>query len=278
MNDSTRITVIMATYNCAKYLDECFTSILNQTYENFVVKIIDDCSSDDTVSFVEKWAQKDKRIQFLGIHEENKGLTVTLNELLEEVDTELVARMDADDACLPQRFEKQVEFLDAHPNVSIVGTWAEDFDDDGNFIKVRKVPIKHEDIRKMIIKASPMIHPSVMMRTKDVKSIGGYDTRFRVAQDINLWYRFLGAGLTMANIPEIHMKYRVNPNHAKKRSFKHRMLDAKIRIGGTKLIKASLLERITAVSIPLVLGIMPAGITKLILKYSEKIDPRQKIK
>ncbi|WP_223701287.1 glycosyltransferase [Sutcliffiella deserti] len=270
------VTFMISTYNCDTTIDEAFESIANQTYKNFLVKIIDDNSKDHTLEKVKNWCERDERFQLINIHKENTGLTSSLNEILESVDTPYAARMDADDICLPERLEKQMKYLEEHPEISVLGTWAKDIDENGTFIRDRRVPTDHFNIRKVIVKASPMIHPSVIMKTEHLKDVTGYNTSYRVAQDIDLWFRFIGKGYKLANIPEYLMLYRVITGHAKKRGIKHRWLDAKIRWRGTRVIESTPMERMTAVSIPILLGIMPSFVTSQLMKYSKYIDPRQK--
>ncbi|MGD6831735.1 glycosyltransferase [Sutcliffiella halmapala] len=272
------VTFMISTFNCDTTIDEAFESIANQTYKHFKVKIIDDNSKDLTLEKVKKWCELDDRFELINVHSVNTGLTSSLNEILDSVDTPFVARMDADDICMPERLEKQMKYLADNPDVSVLGTWAKDIDENGNFIKERRVPTDHQNIRKVIVKASPMIHPSVIMKTDHLKTLKGYNTNYRVAQDIDLWFRFIGRGYKMANLPEYLMLYRVITNHAKKRGLKHRWLDAKIRWRGTREIKSNPLDRLMAVSIPILLGILPSFITSLLMKYSKYIDPRQKTK
>ncbi|MEH7239560.1 glycosyltransferase, partial [Bacillus sp. JJ1562] len=192
--------------------------------------------------------------------------------------TEYIARMDADDISLPNRFLEQVEFLDNNSNVSVVGSWAYQINDYGEVKNTRYTPIKNEDIRKLILKASPMIHPTVMFRKEDIMSLGGYNIKYRYAQDYDLWFRCLSNGLELHNIGKPLLEYRVSENHSKKRGMKHRLLDASIRWNGSKLLGVPLFNRLISVSIPIVLGIMPNFLRKIIMKYGNRIDPRTKYK
>ncbi len=187
--------------------------------------------------------------------------------------------MDSDDICEPTRLEEQVKYLEEHPQISLVGSTAYQINDEGTRKEIiRRVPLNHHDIKKTIIKANPMIHPSVMFRREEIMKIGGYNEEYRTAQDYELWFRCLANGLQLANLDKPLISYRVSDNHADKRSLKYRLLDAKIRWNGTKELGVSYPKRLGSVSIPLILGIMPSWLKKLALRYSHKIDPRQKVK
>ncbi|SEM66126.1 Glycosyl transferase family 2 [Mesobacillus persicus] len=272
-----KLTVIMATYNADKYLEEALNSLLNQTYTNFIVKIIDDNSSDNTVSLIKELNIKDGRIQLVQTNDKNIGLTKNLNILIELSDTEYIARMDADDISHPERFEKQISFMENNKNVSAVGTWAYNIDENGGEIGKRYVPTDVVSIENMIGKANPMLHPTVMMRTEKIKSVNGYNEKYRLAQDYDLWYRCLAVNLELANIPEFLFSYRMIDNHVSKRKMKHRLIDAKIRWNGTRALNYALAKRIIYTSIPVILGLMPDFLKRVALKFSKHIDPRQRL-
>jgi glycosyltransferase EpsE len=263
-----RITVIMATYNDEAFISECLKSLTNQTFKDFLVKIIDDNSSDKTVDIIEEWCQKDSRVTLVGKNDNNMGLTKNLNKLIALVDTEFIARMDGDDICLPTRFEKQMDFLKANPEYSVVGTCAFDIDEYGNVIKDRLFPETNNQVRKAISKYNPVLHPSVIIKTQDLKDLKGYDEAFRFVQDYDLWFRFLSNNKKIYNMKDQLLKYRVITTHHKKRNFKYRMIDAKIRWRGTRALNESIFNRILSVLIPFTLGIMPVFMKRYLVRYS----------
>ncbi|WP_143414826.1 glycosyltransferase [Geobacillus sp. E263] len=272
-----KVAVILSTYNAEKYLEDCLQSISNQTYQNFVVNIIDDSSRDNTVSIIRRWCQRDERFRLVAIHEENKGLTKTLNELLSIGDYDYIVRIDADDLMMPERIEKQLQYLENNPDVSVVGSWAIEIDENNLLGKIRKVPLELEKIKELMPKVNPVIHPSVMFRRKDIMSIGGYNENFRFAQDYDLWFRCIANGLKIANLNEPLIKYRVSSTHVEKRRMGYRILDAKIRWNGTKIIGCRLTTRLFATALPIVFGLIPDSLKKVAMCYSNKIDPRQKV-
>jgi glycosyltransferase involved in cell wall biosynthesis len=138
-----RISVVMSVYNGEKYLRQAIESILQQTYTDFEFIIIDDGSTDSSREIIQSY--DDKRIRLV-INEQNIGLTKSLNKGIRLAKGEFIARMDADDISLPQRFEKQVAYLDSHPEVGVLGTYANIIDHRGKIINNIIFPTEHETI------------------------------------------------------------------------------------------------------------------------------------
>lgn len=251
---------------------------MNQTYKDFNVLIVDDNSSDNTKTIIRNWEKADGRIKLVRINNNNEGLTKNLNYLLNYSNSEYIARMDADDICEPNRLEEQVRYLNEHPDVSVVGTIAYQIDEnDEKKEALRRVPIDYDSIKKMIHIANPMIHPSVMFRREDILSIGGYNENYRTAQDYELWFRCLANNMKLANINKPLIQYRISSQHANKRNLKYRLLDARLRWNGTRMLSFPFHQRMIAASIPIVLGLMPNWLKNLAIRHSNKLDPRQKI-
>lgn len=199
-----KISVIMSVYNCEKYLKYAVDSILNQTYKDFEFIIINDGSTDKSREILESY--KDDRIKLF--NNKNKGLTKSLNEAIGYSKGEYIARIDADDIALPERFEKQVKFLDSNPEIVMCGTWADFINEDGEILREFRRPVTDRDIKREIVFHNPFIHPSVMMRKSVFDKIGLYDESFRHAQDYELWTRIVTKFKT-ANIPEKLLRYRL---------------------------------------------------------------------
>jgi glycosyltransferase involved in cell wall biosynthesis len=203
-NQKPKISVVMSVYNGDKYLKEAIESILSQTFTDLELIIINDGSTDRSREILESY--KDGRIRLF--NNTNKGLTKSLNEGIRYSNGEYIARMDADDVSMPNRFERQVSFLDSHPGIVMCGTWAQFTDKDGNDNGPYQTPVSGREIRTMLIKHSPFIHPSVMIRRNLFDKVGFYDESFRCAQDYELWTRVV-ALFDTANLPEVLLKYRV---------------------------------------------------------------------
>ena len=202
------VSVVMSAYNAERYLREAMDSMLAQTFRDFELILIDDGSKDATTKIANEYAAKDNRIRV--ISRPNKGLTVSLNEGLGLARAPLIARMDADDVALPQRFERQVAFLDDHPDVVVVGSHVELVDPYGVHIGNVEYPADHAAIDKRLIEKGEggvLPHPATMLRADAVRQVGGYREQFNNSEDLDLWLRLAEIG-RVANVPEILLKYR----------------------------------------------------------------------
>lgn len=204
--ESPHISVIMAVYNTEPYLEKTIRSVLAQTYEDFEFLIHDDGSSDGSREILYRMAKQDPRLDVSS--GENVGAAVARNVLIARARGNLLAIMDADDICAPTRFAEQVAWLDAHPDTVALGTWAIKIDADGRPISRLKPPLDHAriDANNMSGRTS-LVHPSVMLRRTAVERVGGYDRRFRYAQDKELWLRLAETG-GLANLPSYLLWYR----------------------------------------------------------------------
>ncbi|OMQ09871.1 glycosyltransferase [[Flexibacter] sp. ATCC 35103] len=201
MSSSPKITVLMPVYNCELYVKEAVDSILNQTFSDFEFIIIDDASTDSTVSIIKSY--NDPRIQLIE-KPQNSGYTNSLNNGLSIAKGEYIARMDGDDISLPERFAKQVAFLDANPGIILCGTLYQIIGKN----KISDHPLSHEEIKVKLISGCYIAHPTVMIRkTVLEQNKVEYDVKKEPAEDYDLWSRlaFLGE---LANIGEVLLYYR----------------------------------------------------------------------
>lgn len=196
------VSVLMPAYNAEKYIQESVESVLCQSYKDFEFIIIDDGSTDRTASLIESY--DDSRIQLIK-NPCNRGLIRTLNKGLGLARGTYVARMDADDICIPTRLCEQVNFMEANKNVGICGTWIEVF---GKYNFVQKYPTKNMEIKANLFLMNPLAHPSVIMRKV---LLDQYDLRYsnewKYVEDYELWQRALFC-MEFANIPQVLLKYR----------------------------------------------------------------------
>ncbi len=202
------LSVAMSVYNGERFLAEAIESVLSQSFTDFEFLILDDGSSDGTRALIERYASADSRIR--PIIRENRGLIASLNQLIEEARGTLVARMDADDVCKPERFARQVAFLAANPECGVVGSWTEDIDEFGDRYRLegRDHPLNHEDFLRAIEQGAPLLcHPAVIFRRDIVRAVGGYHAAFRHCEDMDLWLR-LASTTRIANLPERLLRYR----------------------------------------------------------------------
>lgn len=203
------ISVVMSVYNGEKYLVEAIDSVLSQSYNNFEFIIINDGSTDSSIDIINEYANKDNRI--VVIDRENKGLPYSLNEGITKAKGEYIARMDADDICLPDRFEKQLKYINEN-NLDLCGTFIEKF---GDNIKnhILKHPLEHNDIKFRLLFTSSFAHPTVMIK-KEVFHKVQYKSIYKVAQDYQLWVDIVNAEFKVGNLPEVLLKYRVHEEQA----------------------------------------------------------------
>ncbi len=207
-SNAPALSVAMSVYNGEQFLAPAIESILAQTFTDFEFLILDDGSQDATADIVRSYAAKDSRIR--PIIRENKGLIVSLNQLLAEARAPIVARMDADDISLPARFARQLQFLAEHPEIGVVGTWSQDTDENDNHYVCdgEEHPVHHDEFLRNMRDGGPLFcHPAVMYRRDLVLGVGGYHAAFKHCEDLDLWLR-LASVTRLANIPERHFIYR----------------------------------------------------------------------
>ena len=198
-----KITVIMPVYNASSYLEEAISSILNQTFDDFEFLIFNDGSTDNSADIVQSY--NDKRIKFIDSNL-NKGYVYHLNHCIDLAQGEYIARMDADDISLPRRFEKQVAFMDANPNVGVCGTW---FKIIGTGAEIRH-PVDNDSIRLALLNHCAIGHPTVMLRTHLLKEYGlRYESSFVPAEDYFFWVA-MSKHCDLANLPEFLLEYRIH--------------------------------------------------------------------
>lgn len=228
MINAPAISVTLSVYNGARFLAPAIESILAQSFRNFEFLILDDGSQDSTRSIIESYAARDPRIR--PILRENRGLIASLNQLLAEARAPIIARMDADDISLPERFAQQYAFLAEHPDYAVIGSWADDIDENDQPwpIDAPPHPISHEDFLERIRTGGPlMCHPAVMMRRDAILAVGGYHAAFRHCEDLDLWLRL--ANVTrLGSLPERLIRYRHYPNQVSSRHATEQQIGAAI--------------------------------------------------
>ena len=227
-----KISIIMGVHNGAHRFDEAIKSIMEQTYTNWEFVICDDGSSDNSYELLKKYEECDKRFRVIK-NEGNKGLPYTLNHCLAYCTGEYIARMDDDDYCYPDRFEKQVKFLEDHADISFVSSCVDLWD--GKKVIGRLMHSAYPSIRNLVYQTQ-FVHPATMFRANEVKKVGGYrvcrDTMR--GQDYDLFMRMYGAGYKGANLQHPVYRYLMDNNNIKRRTLKARVGEFKIRIHGYK--------------------------------------------
>lgn len=263
--DMARISVLMGIYNCASTLPEALDSLYAQTYQDFKIILCDDGSQDNTYEIAQKYAEKHDNIVLIS-NDENKGLNYTLNHCLEYADTEYCARMDGDDISLPTRFEKEIEFLDSHPEYAIVSCPMVYFDEEGDF---RFGTEKGEPNKNSFVKESPFCHAPCMVRTRAYKKVGGYTVSPKLlrVEDYHLWFKMYAAGYRGFNLPECLYKMRDDRNAIKRRTWQARKNEMYVKFLGAKLLNTPWPYRIYIIK-PIVAYLTPSWLYSLIHKKS----------
>ena len=258
-----KISVLMGIYNCADTLEQAVSSIRNQTYSNWELILCDDGSSDSTYEIAKKLKEEDERIILLK-NDVNKGLNTTLNKCLSAATGEYVARMDGDDDCLPERFEKQVAFLETHPEFQITSCPMKLFDENGEWGET-KVP--EQPTPEDVVCGIPITHAAVMMRRECMEAVGGYteDRRMLRVEDVNLWIKLYAAGYRCYNIQEPLYRMRNDQNALKRRKYRFRINSTRVRLQGCRILKLDWKCRLKAFR-PMIAGLIPAKLRQRIKK------------
>lgn len=218
MNTNPVVSVLMPVYNTKEeYLREAIDSILNQTFSDFELLILNDCSTDSNVEKV-VLSYNDKRIKY-SQNEQNLGISGSRNKLVSLAKGKYLAVMDHDDISCPERLAKQVEYLEQHPEIGVVGSFARELLSG----KKLTLPENDEDIKQALFFRSSIFHPASMIR-KELFDIVRYENNYTPAEDYALWCRLI-KHTGFYNIPEILFIYR---NHKDNTSHKQKRRTAKV--------------------------------------------------
>lgn len=230
-----KVSIIMACYNCEKTLAKSIESIIGQTYKNWILICCDDGSTDHTYQILCDYKNRYPDRFLLLQNKVNSKLPHSLNRCLENVKTEYVARMDADDISHPERIEKQVRYLSEHPDIDLVGTGVTINNGKENIGSIIKTPYP---TRKTMLKDNAFSHATILTYKRVYDQLGGYSedpTAIRV-EDVDLWCRFLAADLKGYNMPDELYTILENDDAIKRRTFRARLNSAITRQRGYKLM------------------------------------------
>lgn len=195
-----KCAILISLYNAEKTLDKTFKSLQAQTWQDFRIIAINDCSKDGTLTLLKKWQEEFGTEKFLLIdNKQNIGLTKSLNKGLDQITEPYTARIDADDQWDATKLEKQIDYLEQHPKCGLLGTWYTNISSKPE--NKNTPPATDAEIRKSIFRKNPFAHSCVIFKTDLVKQVGKYDESVRYGQDYDLWLRLLPE-TTLANIPE----------------------------------------------------------------------------
>jgi len=206
VSSGPEVSVVMAVYNERPYLESAVQSILDQTFEDFEFIIVDDGSTDGSGEVLDRFEQNDERIRL--VHQENRGLLTSTNRGLDMARGEYIARMDGDDINHPERFERQVAFLEDNPEIGILGTQADKIDADGNVREdwKRSLPTSSDIVTWQLLFNICFCHPTIMMRRAVLDELGGY-----MESPPGLDYELLARAVLktrLTNLPDTLFKHR----------------------------------------------------------------------
>ncbi|MBP7859674.1 glycosyltransferase [Patescibacteria group bacterium] len=234
------VSVITPCYNCEKYIKESVESIQNQTYKNIEHIIINDGSKDESLQIIKNLSSKYSNIKIIN-HKINKGISFSRNEGIAVAKGKYILWQDGDDIANKNRIKTQLEYLEQHKNIAIVGSYLEYFE---NITGIRKYPLSHEQIIKKIFKITPIAQPAIMIKKSVFNTIGLYDEGLKTGEDTDMLYRVLQS-FKGANIPKALVKYRYHDNSITYRELKNTIKSTvKIRQKYTKVFKMSMYDKL----------------------------------
>jgi len=208
--DNPLVSVVMPVYMADDFLLGSIDSILNQTYENLELLIICTDPTSKTIEILDVYARSDERIKI--DYNQEEGLIESLNRGCRSARGRYIVRMDADDISCTDRIEKQVTFMEEHPDIGFSGSLMEVIDRSGKFVRMRNYPVSPLVIKWTLMYANCLAHPTIIMRRDIAKLLGFYRKEALYVEDYDLWVR-ASAVSHLSNIPEVLVKYRFHENN-----------------------------------------------------------------
>lgn len=225
-----RVSVVVPVYNAEAHLDEAIQSVLNQTFADFELIAVDDGSIDRSPAILKRFERADPRVRVIA--RPNTGIVGALNDGIAAARGPILARMDADDVCLPHRFERQVAYLDAHPDCVLLGTMVTVVDPHGLELYDSEPLLEHDELERELMKGRGGVirHPAAMIRRDALERAGGYRPEYQWAEDLDLFLRLAEVG-RIANLPDTLLLYRQHPQSVNRTRFEQqaRLITAAVR-------------------------------------------------
>ena len=220
---SPNVSVVMSVYNGERFLREAVESILGQSLREFEFIAIDDGSTDASFSILDSYRARDTRLRVY--HQENKGLVDALNRGCALARGNYIARMDADDIAMTNRLQRQMEVMESHPEVGVLGSAVQFIDPSGKPLLTGRNPATDREVRSALLQGCPFWHPTVVMRKDCFISAGGYRKVVVDAEDNDLWLR-MADRCQLTNLQEALLKYRLHPYQVTVRKFRQTALNS----------------------------------------------------
>lgn len=264
-NSTPQISVIMGVYNVknSNMAEAAIKSILNQSFTDFEFIICDDGSLNDTWNILKKWKDIDYRIILIR-NKRNRGLAYSLNHCLKYARGKYITRMDIDDIASALRFEKEYQYLEKHRDYALVSCCAELFDEKGTwgYRKYKEYPKK-----KDFLFGNPILHPGIMIRKETLLKLGGYTVSKETlrTEDYELFMRLYSADYKAYVIQEALYKFREDEEAYRRKKYKYRIDEAKVRYRGFKLL-GLMPKGYLYILKPLIIGLIPQKIILFLRK------------
>lgn len=260
-----KISVIMGIYNCADTLDEAISCIIDQTERDWELIMCDDGSLDNTYNIALKYKEQYPQKIIVLKNESNLGLNATLNRCLEVARGKYIARMDGDDRCTVNRFELEMDVLDNKPEIAIVSSDMQFFDETGiwGYISHPTNPTKYD-----LIKDTPFCHAACMVRKEAYDKVKGYTTSKRLlrVEDYHLWLKMFFAGFKGENIHKPLYQMRDDRNAYSRRKFRYRINETYVKCLVVRYLKLPVWNYFFALR-PIVVGIIPTFLYDILHKF-----------
>lgn len=261
-----KVSVLMSVFNGETFLSQAIESILNQTFREFEFVIVNDGSTDRTGQMLDDYARRDSRVRI--VTHANRGRAESLNRGLELCGGRYIARMDADDISLPCRLEEQVDYLELHPAVGLLGGSFEIIDTAGNVLEMIRCPLDDAEIRSHMLVSNPMCHPAVVMRKDVAVASGGYRRPLLDADDYDLWLR-MAERCVLANLDTAVVRYRIHSGQVSIQNMEHQtwcVLAARAAASVRKNGKIDPLTNVDEINLRVLeaLGVAPTEITRAV--------------
>lgn len=201
-----KVSIVIPIYNAEKYIAEAIEGLLNQTFKDFELILVNDCSTDNTSEILKEYAQRDKRIKIIN-NEKNLRVSAAANRGIKEAKGEYIVKQDSDDWSYPDRIEKQVKYMDAHPKVVLSSGNMEICDENMKVKNRTHFPTTHKEIMNVLLQFNPMVHSAMIYRRETFLEVGGYGG-INTSEDYLLTMKMASKG-QLGNLEDILVKYRV---------------------------------------------------------------------
>lgn len=228
LHPSPKVSVVLPMYNACEHVGQAIGSILNQTWTNLELIIINDASTDGSLQIATKFAEGDSRVKIVDL-EQNGGIAQALNTGFSLARGEYVARMDADDISAPERLEKQLKFMDDNPECGVCGSWIKAFNETKKTVSVWETELDHDSIKAHLLFGCALMHPTVVFRKAILTSDSIYESDYIPAEDYRLW-SILAFKTKLANVQEVLLDYRIHGDStSQKESTKQKLQAQRVR-------------------------------------------------